>query len=72
VWIVASFGFAFYVANFGSYSTTYGSLGAIIVFLVWLWISNLALLLGAELDAVLARTDAEAAAETEPALRATT
>jgi membrane protein len=72
VWILASFGFAFYVANFGSYSTTYGSLGAIIVFLVWLWISNLALLLGAELDAVLARTDAEAAAETEPALRATT
>src|SRR5918992_1123025 len=39
-WIVASAGFAFYVANFGSYNETYGSLGAVIVFLVWLWISN--------------------------------
>jgi membrane protein len=55
VWIVASLGFAFYVANFGSYSKTYGALAGVIVFLVWMWISNLALLLGAELDAELER-----------------
>ncbi|MFE9747638.1 YihY/virulence factor BrkB family protein [Saccharothrix saharensis] len=55
VWIAASLGFAFYVANFGSYNKTYGSLAGVIVFLVWLWISNLALLLGAELDAELER-----------------
>jgi membrane protein len=55
VWAAASAGFAFYVANFGSYNKTYGSLAAVIVFLVWLWISNLAVLLGAEFDAELAR-----------------
>ncbi len=51
LWIVASAALAFYVANFGSYNKTYGSLGAVIVFLVWLWISNLAILLGAEFNA---------------------
>ena len=55
VWVAASLGFAFYVSNFGSYNKTYGSLAGVIVFLVWLWISNLALLLGAELDAELER-----------------
>jgi membrane protein len=55
VWAVASAGFGFYVANFGSYNKTYGSLGGVIAFLVWLWISNIAILLGAELDAELAR-----------------
>ena len=55
LWIVASLAFGFYVANFGSYNKTYGSLGAIIIFLVWLWISNLALLLGAEFNAELER-----------------
>lgn len=55
VWIVASAAFALYVANFGSYNKTYGSLGAVITFLVWLWISNVAILLGAELNAELAR-----------------
>ena len=55
VWVLASAAFAFYVANFGSYNKTYGSLGAIIIFLVWLWISNVALLLGAEMNAELAR-----------------
>jgi len=51
VWIVASAGFAFYVANFGSYNKTYGTLGGVIVFLVWMWITNVAVLLGAELNA---------------------
>jgi membrane protein len=55
VWIVASAAFAFYVANFGSYNKTYGSLGGVIVFLVWLWLSNVAILLGAEFDAELTR-----------------
>ena len=55
VWILASLVFAFYVATFSSYSSTYGSLAAVVVGLVWLWISNLAILFGAELDAELER-----------------
>ncbi|GAB3896919.1 YihY/virulence factor BrkB family protein [Kibdelosporangium lantanae] len=55
LWAVASAGFAVYVANFSSYNKTYGSLAGVIVFLVWLWISNLAVLIGAEFDAELAR-----------------
>ncbi|MDM8084206.1 YihY/virulence factor BrkB family protein [Cellulomonas cellasea] len=55
VWIVASVGFAFYVGSFGSYDATYGALGGVIVFLLWLWITNLALLFGAELDAEMER-----------------
>jgi membrane protein len=55
LWIVASAAFAFYVANFGSYNKTYGSLGGVIIFLIWLWISNLVLLLGAEINAELER-----------------
>ncbi len=51
VWLVASAGFAFYVANFGSYNKTYGTLGGIIIFLVWMWITNVAILLGAEINA---------------------
>jgi membrane protein len=51
VWVVASAGFAFYVANFGSYNKTYGALAGVIVFLVWMWITNIAVLLGAELNA---------------------
>src|SRR5881227_1859740 len=54
-WIVASAVFGLYVANFGSYNKTYGSLGAIIIFLVWLWLSNVAILFGAELNAEIAR-----------------
>jgi membrane protein len=54
-WIVASAGFGLYVSNFGSYGKTYGALGSVITFLVWMWISNLALLFGAELDAELER-----------------
>ena len=54
-WILASVAFAVYVANFGSYNKTYGSLAGVIVFLLWLWLTNLALLFGAELDAELER-----------------
>jgi membrane protein len=55
VWIVASAAFAFYVANFGSYNKTYGALAGVIIFLMWLWISNIAILLGAEFNAELER-----------------
>jgi membrane protein len=65
IWVLASAGFAFYVATFASYSKTYGSLAAIVVFLVWLWISNLAVLLGAELNAELERGRELAAGMTE-------
>jgi membrane protein len=54
-WLIASGAFALYVANFGSYNKTYGALGGVIVFLVWLWISNIVILLGAELNAELER-----------------
>jgi membrane protein len=54
-WLIASGAFAFYVANFGSYNKTYGALGGVIVFLVWLWISNIMILLGAEFNAELER-----------------
>jgi membrane protein len=55
LWVIASALLALYVKNFGSYNKTYGSLGGVAVFLVWLWISNIALLFGAELDAELER-----------------
>jgi membrane protein len=55
LWILASAAFAFYVANFASYNKTYGALGGVIVFLTWLWISNIAVLLGAEFNAELER-----------------
>ena len=51
LWIAASALFAFYVANFGSYSKTYGSMAAAIIFLVWLWITNVVMLLGLEFNA---------------------
>ncbi|MYS05381.1 ribonuclease BN, partial [Streptomyces sp. SID6041] len=55
LWMIASAGFAFYVANFGSYNKTYGTVAGVIVFLVWLWITNLAILLGLEFDAEMSR-----------------
>jgi membrane protein len=51
VWAIASAAFAFYVANFGSYDKTYGTLGGLIALLVWFWISNLAILFGHQLNA---------------------
>ncbi len=69
IWLAASAGFAVYVANFASYNKTYGTLAGVVVFLVWLWITNLAILLGLEFDAELARQRAVAgghAADDEP------
>jgi membrane protein len=56
IWIVASALFAFYASNFGSYNKTYGSLAGVIVFLLWLWLTNIAVLLGVEMNAELERT----------------
>jgi membrane protein len=56
VWVIASAAFGFYVANFGSYNKTYGTLAGVIVFLLWLWITNLALLFGAEVDSEIERS----------------
>lgn len=55
IWVLASVAFAFYVANFGSYDKTYGSLAGVIVALLWLWITNIALLFGAEVDSEMER-----------------
>jgi membrane protein len=55
IWAVASALFAFYVANFGGYNKTYGTLAGVIIFLVWFWLTNVALLLGIELDAEIER-----------------
>jgi len=55
IWIVASVGFAFYIVNLGNYDRTYGSLAGVILALIWLWITNVALIFGAELDSELER-----------------
>jgi membrane protein len=55
LWIAVSAAFALYVSAFGSYNKTYGALGGVIVFLVWLWLTNIAILLGAEFNAERAR-----------------
>ncbi|MFI1941191.1 YihY/virulence factor BrkB family protein [Streptomyces purpureus] len=65
IWMIASAGFALYVANFASYNKTYGTLAAVIIFLVWLWITNLAILLGLEFDAELVRQRAIAGGHPE-------
>jgi len=65
LWISASAAFAFYLANFGNYNKTYGTLAGVIAFLVWLWISNIAILMGAQLDAELERGRAIAAGHPE-------
>lgn len=53
LWMIASLLFSWYAANFGSFNRTYGSLGAVIGFMVWIWISIIVVLLGAEIDAEL-------------------
>ena len=60
VWVAATVGFGFYVSNFGSYNATYGSLGAVIVFLTWLYLTSYIILLGAEMNAVLEQEVAQA------------
>ncbi|MFC0031478.1 YihY/virulence factor BrkB family protein [Micromonospora chaiyaphumensis] len=65
-WVLASFGFGLYVANFGSYDVTYGSLGAVIAFLVWLYLSNCALMLGVQVNAELQRGRVMQAGVEEP------
>ena len=59
LWLVASAGFSAYVANFGKYDATYGSLGGIIVLLLWMWISSLVMLVGAEANAILEHRSVE-------------
>ncbi|GAA2538728.1 YihY/virulence factor BrkB family protein [Winogradskya consettensis] len=66
VWALASFGFGLYVANFSSYDKTYGSLGAVIAFLVWLYLANSALMLGVEMNAEIQRGRALQAGEIDP------
>ena len=77
VWVVVSVAFGFYVANFGSYNKTYGALAGVVVFLLWIWLTNLALLFGAELDSELERgrelqAGIDAAEEIQQPLRDTT
>jgi membrane protein len=54
-WVLGSAGYAFYIENFANYNEVYGSLGAVVGFLIWLWLSNLAMLFGVELNAELDR-----------------
>ncbi|WP_250305576.1 YihY/virulence factor BrkB family protein [Streptomyces sp. A 4/2] len=61
LWLTASAGFTAYATGFGTYSRLYGSLAGVVVFLVWLWVSNLALLAGAQFNAELSRAAAETA-----------
>jgi membrane protein len=55
VWALTSAAFGLYIANFGSYNKTYGTLGAIVTFLIWVWLTNVAALLGIELDSEIER-----------------
>lgn len=56
VWVLASAGFSFYVANFGSYDKTYGTLAGFVVLLIWFWITNVAILFGLQLNAEIERS----------------
>ncbi|NYH51461.1 membrane protein [Nocardiopsis arvandica] len=65
LWLLASAAFAVYVANFASYSKTYGSMATVVIFLVWLWISNIAILLGEEFNSEIERGRAISAGQPE-------
>jgi len=67
LWMLASAGFFFYVANFGSYNATYGVFAGLVILLVWLWLTNVAMLMGAEINAALDRARSP---EPDPAARA--
>lgn len=56
LWLLVSLGFSYYVSNFGNYNATYGSLGAVVGFMTWIWISSTVILVGAQLDAELVKT----------------
>jgi membrane protein len=76
IWVIASYGFSFYVSRFGKYDATYGALGGVIVLLLWMWISSQVLLLGAEINAIIEHKSPEgkgagARTEAEPAPTAT-
>nr|WP_246205820.1 YihY/virulence factor BrkB family protein [Microvirga arsenatis] len=66
LWLVGSMLFSWYVSNFGSYNETYGSLGAVIGFMTWIWISNIIVLLGAELNAEMEHQTAKDTTEGPP------
>ncbi|WSZ83793.1 YihY/virulence factor BrkB family protein [Streptomyces sp. NBC_00859] len=66
LWLMASAGFTVYAAGFGTYSKLYGSLAGVVVFLVWLWVSNLALLAGAQFNAELTRGARESPSDPDP------
>ncbi|AUX48046.1 hypothetical protein SOCE26_095720 [Sorangium cellulosum] len=73
LWAIASLGFSFYVSRFGSYEVSYGALGGVIILLLWMWISSMAVLLGAEINAIIEhrspdgkRTGAKSSEDTGP------
>jgi membrane protein len=59
LWIVASYGFSVYVANFGSYDKTYGSIGGVMVLMTWLYLTGLIFIIGGEINAVLEHSSVE-------------
>ena len=67
-WMIATVGFGAYVANFGSYNATYGSLGAVVILMTWMYFSSLLLVVGAEINVVIARSRADEAVVAESAV----
>ena len=66
LWLVSSLAFRFYVANFGSYNVTYGTIGGVIVLLLWLYLTGLSILIGAEMNAEIEHAAPHAAAAGTP------